>query len=309
MRCGECGGCRNWGVEREEHLTTEDTEDTAGHQGHSTTQGESLRGSSCFAQGDKDLGMRRDTMTIAMESMAVAMPEVEGHPNRAEFRGVLTVVDSPSQRAPSGSNGRRVVLTKAAAEAALPSLLGMGLDYAPTFDRHDTRRKVGVITSAEVVGRNLEVGGYLYAKDFPDIVAEVGKSGRRKAFGGLQTAGNETGMTYRDHGTSTFGLGISGVRADGVTLRASLSSAASRIRTLASALRGKPHSGERVAALRAEAGGGVADELGMSFEVTDVLVADTRARVWTLMKVTFTGAAILRKNKAAYEGTWIGLSR
>src|SRR5579864_7144993 len=152
-------------------------------------------------------------MTIALESMAVAMPKVDGHPNRAAFRGVLTVVDVPSQRAPSGSKGRRVVLTKGAAEAALPSLLGMALDYAPSFDRHDVRRKVGVITSAEVVGRNLEVGGYLYAKDFPDIVAEIGKSGRRRAFGGLQTAGNETGMTYRDHGTSTFGLGISGVRA------------------------------------------------------------------------------------------------
>src|SRR5580698_2188503 len=119
-------------------------------------------------------------MTIALESMAVTMPEVEGHPNRAGFRGVLTVVDEPSQRAPSGSKGRRVVLTKGAAEAALASLLGMAVDYAPSFDRHDVRRKVGVITSAEVVGRNLEVGGYLYAKDFPDIVEEIAKTGRRR---------------------------------------------------------------------------------------------------------------------------------
>ncbi len=44
-------------------------------------------------------------MTIALESMAVAMPEVEGHPNRAAFRGVLTVVDAPSQRSPSGRKG------------------------------------------------------------------------------------------------------------------------------------------------------------------------------------------------------------
>ena len=121
-----------------------------------------------------------DRMTIALESMAVAMPEVEGHPNRAAFRGVLTVVDVPSQRAPAGSKGRRVLLTKGAAEAALPSLLGMALDYAPSFDRHDVRRKVGVITSAEVVGRNLEVGGYLYAKDFPEIVAEIAREGRSK---------------------------------------------------------------------------------------------------------------------------------
>src|SRR5580704_851309 len=118
-------------------------------------------------------------MTMVLDSMAVEMPLVEGHPNRAGFRGVLTVVDAASQRAPSGSRGHRVVLTRAAAEAALPSLLGMALDYAPTFDRHDQRRKVGVITSAEIVGRNLEVGGYLYAKDFPDIVEEISRSGRR----------------------------------------------------------------------------------------------------------------------------------
>ncbi len=124
-------------------------------------------------------------MTIALESMAVTMPEVAGHPNRAGFRGVLTVVDEPSQRAPSGSKGRRVVLTRGAAEAALASLLGMALDYAPSFDRHDVRRKVGVITSADVVGRNLEVGGYLYAKDFPDIVEEIAKGGRRAAEHGL----------------------------------------------------------------------------------------------------------------------------
>src|SRR6266699_1212762 len=53
----------------------------------------------------------------------------------------------------------------------------MGLDYAPSLDRHDARRKVGVITRAEIVGRNLELGGYLFAKDFPEIVREIGKSG------------------------------------------------------------------------------------------------------------------------------------
>src|SRR5579863_2071609 len=116
---------------------------------------------------------------IELESMAVTMPEVKGHPNRAGFRGVLTVVDAPSQRAPSGSGGRRVVLPKKVAEAALPSLLGMALDYAPSFDRHDVRRKVGVITSAEIVGRNLEVGGYLYARDFPEVVQEIERLGRR----------------------------------------------------------------------------------------------------------------------------------
>ena len=176
---------------------------------------------------------------IELESMAVAMPEVAGHPNRVDFRGVLTVVDAPSQRAPAGSGGKRVMLTRKAAEEALPSLLGMALDYAPALDRHDVRRKGGVITRAEIVGRHLELAGYLFAKDFPEIVKELGRVGRR------------------------YTRGIAG--------------------TLA------------------------APQLGMSYEIADARVADVRAGVWTLTRVTFTGAAILRRDKAAYQETWIEL--
>jgi hypothetical protein len=247
-------------------------------------------------------------MTIALESMAVTMPEVAGHPNRAGFRGVLTVVDEPSQRAPAGSKGRRVLLTRGAAEAALPSLLGMALDYAPSFDRHDVRRKVGVITSAEVVGRNLEVGGYLYAKDFPDIVEELGKAGRQRGRGVKipnPSAGSGQALSQkRDKDGAPSGLVMQAMRGEGARLRASLAAAVERIRRLKVAIREGTCDAD-APVLLAEAGGG---ELGMSFEVTDVLVTDTRERVWTLMKVTFTGAAILRKDKAAYRNTWIELS-
>jgi len=233
-------------------------------------------------------------MTIALESMAVEMPEVEGHPNRAGFRGVLTVVDVASQRPPSGSKGRRVVLTRAAAEAALPSLLGMALDYAPTYDRHDQRRKVGVITSAEIVGRDLEVGGYLYAKDFPDVVEEVAKSGRRSVGDKVK------GPTLAAKSAARMGHPQSGSR-----LRAELAAAVRCLREMTAGITGR-----RVPTLRAgtdvDAGG--ASGLGMSFEVADVILADRRSQVWILAKVTFTGAAILRRNRAAYEDTWIELS-
>jgi hypothetical protein len=169
-------------------------------------------------------------MTMDIESMAIEMPVVAGHPNREAFRGVLTLVDVPSDRAPAGSRGHRVVLMRKAAEAALASLLGMALDYSPTLDRHDVRRKVGIITRADVAGRKVELGGYLFAKDFPEIVREIEKSGR------------EPGR-----------------------------------------------------------------KLGMSYEITDARVADIRARVWTLTQVTFTGAAILRRDRAAYPETWIEL--
>ncbi len=116
-------------------------------------------------------------MGLSLESMAIEMPAVHGHPNRAGFRGVLTIVDVASDKSPSGARGHRVLLTRRAAEAAIPSLMGMGLDYSPALDRHDARRKIGVITRAEIVGREIEVGGFLYAKDFPEIVAEIGKPG------------------------------------------------------------------------------------------------------------------------------------
>lgn len=172
--------------------------------------------------------------TIELESMAIDLPAVAGHPNRHPFRGVLTQIDVPSDKAPSGSRGHRVVLTRSAAEAALPSLLGMAIDYSPSFDRHDTQRKVGIITRAEIVGKTIELGGYLFAKDFPELIDEIER-------------GQQAGVAAN------------------------------------------------------------ASRLGMSYEISGATVADLRDRIWTLTHVTFTGAAILRRDKAAYRNTWIEL--
>jgi hypothetical protein len=177
-------------------------------------------------------------MGLSLESMAIEMPAVFGHPNRVTFRGVLTLVDVVSDKAPAGARGHRVMLTKKAAEKAIPSLLGMALDYSPRLDTHDTRRKIGVITRAEIVGREITVSGFLYGRDFPEIVAEIGK---------------------RDSGR------VSGV------------------------------SGEQRALL------------SMSYEIADAVVEDIKAKVWVLNRVTFTGAAVLRRDKAAYRATWIEL--
>jgi len=141
-------------------------------------------------------------MQIELESMAIEMPLVAGHPNREGFRGVLTLVDVASDRPPAGARGHRVLLTRRAAEAALASLLGMGLDYAPSLDRHDARRKVGVITRADIVERQLELGGYLFAKDFPEIVREIGRpahAGRPSRFdfaASREWPGRGLGMSY-----------------------------------------------------------------------------------------------------------------
>ncbi|HEV2134202.1 MAG TPA: hypothetical protein VGR47_08055 [Terracidiphilus sp.] len=163
---------------------------------------------------------------MRLEAMAVKFPQVEGHPNRVPFEGVLTVVNAPSDKAPAGARGHRVILTREAAEKALPSLLGMAVDYRPGWDGHDARRKIGLLTEANLVGDRLVVRGYLYARDFPeaaDAIRECAASGP--------------------------------------------------------------------------------EALGMSYEVADARVEDMRAEIWKLTRVTFTGAAILLREKAAYRQT------
>lgn len=164
---------------------------------------------------------------LGLRAMAVEFPEVEGHPNRLPFEGCLTLLDVASDKAPSGARGHRVVLTKAAAEAALPSLLGMAVDYKAGWDGHDARQKCGIITAAHIDGRRLMVSGFLFARDYPEL---------QKQFGGVQAASSD-------------------------------------------------------------------GEMGMSYELADAHVADMRASVWTLTRATFTGAAILLREKAAYRGT------
>jgi hypothetical protein len=128
-----------------------------------------------------------------------------------------------------------------------------------------------------VIGQNLEIGGYLYAKDFPEIVEELEKSGHRIS-------------------------GIARPVREGDQLRASLAAAVARIRSLTAKV---PNELAASTAVTCATSG--ASELGMSFEVTNVKLLDPRARVWTLTSVLFTGAAILRREKAAFQDTWIEL--
>ncbi len=167
----------------------------------------------------RDTTRARQTTDLSLRAMAIALPDVAGHPNRLPFEGCLTLIDTASDRAPSGARGHRVVLTRGAAETALPSLLGMAVGYKTGWDGHDARRKCGIITAAGVEDRRLLVQGYLFARDFPEM---------------------EAAMT---------------------------------------------------------------PEMGMSYELADAHVADMRASVWMLTRATFTGAAILLRDKAAYRAT------
>lgn len=156
--------------------------------------------------------------------------DLSEHPNRLWFRGVLLLVDTESDRSPHTSSpelGKHcIIMDRAATQAALPSLLGMAVSCKATWDGHNPRVKVGVITAAWISGVELVVEGHIYAWDFPEVEAAV------------------------------------------ATL-----------------------------------------DMGMSFDIYDVGIEDMRRKVWTLDRLTFTGAAILLRKDAAFQTTSFTTSR
>ena len=98
----------------------------------------------------------------------------------------------------------------------------MAVDFTPSFDGHDAQAKIGIITSANVVGNAVEIEGFIYAADFP-----------------------ETAQLIKD----------------------------------------------------------LKNVLGFSFEAQRLSILDPGADVLTITDLAFTGAAILRKDKAAYTTT------
>ncbi len=112
---------------------------------------------------------------IAFQAMAIALPDVQGHPNRMPFKGVLTRVDQASDEPPGGSLGKRVFIPADVAREALPTLLGMAVDCDPDgdFAGHEAKHKIGLITGADVVGDALEIEGFFYASDFPDLCRQI----------------------------------------------------------------------------------------------------------------------------------------
>lgn len=110
---------------------------------------------------------------MSFNAMSLDFPETPDHPNKLPFTGILTRLDQPSDRALGGTGGKRVILPKEVAEEALGSLLGMAVDFTPDFDGHDPKRKIGLITAAEVVGDAIEIAGFFYAADFPDEVQQI----------------------------------------------------------------------------------------------------------------------------------------
>jgi len=148
------------------------------------------------------------------------------HPNRKPFTGTLFFIGKVSHKSPAGARGRKVIVTRDAVERSLSTLVGMGVNTGADLECHNQRHKVGVITDARIVDNRVEIDGYLYALDFPEVVDRLCAS---------------------------------------------------------------------------------AEDFGMSYEATDCLVKDITDKVWTIARLVFTGAAILKRDRAAYKGTEIKL--
>ena len=164
---------------------------------------------------------------ISLEAMALNISNDDDHPNKMPFSGVLVRLDEPSDVAPGGAHGRRIIVTAEAARKALPTLLGMAVDFTPSFDGHDAQAKIGIITSADIVGNAIVISGFVYAADFPEIAS----------------------------------------------------------------------------AIKAQK-----SVLGFSFEAQRLTVSDPCADILTITGLAFTGAAILRKDKAAFTSTSLAAS-
>jgi len=118
-------------------------------------------------------GWELHALAFSLDAMSLQMPDVEDHPNRMPFSGILTRIDEPSDAPPNGSTGKRTLIPKAVAERAIPTLLGMAIDYTKDFDGHDKKSKIGVITEARVEGNAVYIAGFLYSNDFPEECARI----------------------------------------------------------------------------------------------------------------------------------------
>jgi hypothetical protein len=224
-------------------------------------------------------------MNIELESMALEMPHVASHPNRVPFRGVLTFIDSPSDKPPSGARGHRVMLTRAATEQALPSLLGMAIDYAPSLDRHDARRKIGVITSAEICDAALASTADVALASSPAVA-------------GASSPAHPIKPVSHDAGAPPLSRAHANDRVGNLELGT---------RNLELVISGFLYAKDFPEVVQELRSGGRTVH-GMSYEIADAHIADLTATIWQVTEFTFTGAALLKRNKAAYRNTWIELA-
>lgn len=136
----------------------------------------------------QELGIDTKNWTLqaafSLSAMALLFPSDKAHPNKMPFEGVLTKLNQASDLPPMCDDGESkcTYIPREVAEAALPTILGMAVDFTPGLGGHDKTSKVGLITEAWVDGDDLKIKGFFYAADFPEVCAKIKAEKERLGF-------------------------------------------------------------------------------------------------------------------------------
>lgn len=108
--------------------------------------------------------------SLSLHCASIQLSPDPNHPNRVPFRGVVAKLDQPSDGAPHGTMGRRIIIPSALASELSPGLLLAPINIDRALSGHDLSRVIGSITNAYVEGSDWVVEGVLFGKNFPDEV-------------------------------------------------------------------------------------------------------------------------------------------
>lgn len=117
-------------------------------------------------------GENLDNLNLQAFGGAITLGDL-ANPNAMPFTGVLTYLGVPSDMAPGGSGGKRVMIPVEVGRNALDSLKGMPINLNAAMDNHDTDNVIGVIDDAWIgdesdKGTPVMVSGHIFAKSFPN---------------------------------------------------------------------------------------------------------------------------------------------
>lgn len=114
--------------------------------------------------------------TEKLKAKSFQLADASDHPNKVPFKCALFAVDQPSDGSPMGAGGKKIRISSSVCDQYLQTFVGMAfnIDYVNGMTDHDPRFKVAVIEKAY---RSMDgyawVDGYVYGKDFPDVIATI----------------------------------------------------------------------------------------------------------------------------------------
>jgi len=120
--------------------------------------------------------LKMNKSKIPVQEFKLAAETGTTHPNKVPFKCALFHCDKPSDASPHGAGGKLIQISSTVASRDLHTFIGMALniDYANGMADHDPRFKVAVIEKAELDMQGTAwIEGYIYAKDFPEVVATI----------------------------------------------------------------------------------------------------------------------------------------